>query len=271
MFVRAYDVYDLAEKQLKAFTRSKVRTKVMLCLMDGDKKVAEIEEMIGIRATTILHAIKDMSDAGFISKTANGYTLTSIGRMQTLLLDELVNSIVLLDQHRNFWLTHDISGVPDELLTKIGMLGQSEIISADHAELLRSHERFVTELMKARHIRGVSPIFIPDYPEMIAAAVNGGAEVSLVVTGPILDLIIADHYRLLNDLISQKNFRLYKLDREITIAFAVTDTMLSLGLFRDDGVYDLGKDLICIGESAIEWGMELFEYYRRMSDLVKRI
>ena len=32
----ACDKYDLAETKLKAFTRSAVRTKVMLCLLEGE-------------------------------------------------------------------------------------------------------------------------------------------------------------------------------------------------------------------------------------------
>lgn len=266
--MKAYDVYDLAEKQLKAFTRSKVRAKVMLCLMDGDMKVGEIEEKIGIRATTILHAIKDMSEGGFISKTVDGYALTSIGRMQTLLLDELVTSIVLLDQQRNFWLTHDISGIPDVLLAKIGMLGQSEILTGDPAAILRTQDFFVSELMKSKEINGVSPIIVPDYPNAIFVAVTNGAKVNLILTKTILDIVIKEHLDLLKALSEYDNFKLYRIDKDIRTAFTVTDSYLSLGLFRIDGGYDVGNDLNSFGDEARQWGLELFRYYLDMSELI---
>jgi predicted transcriptional regulator len=44
-------------------------------------------------------------------------------------------------------------------------------------------------------------------------------------------------------------------------AFTVTDKFLSLGLYRTDGKYDFGTDLVSDDPAAIEWGNALFEYY----------
>jgi predicted transcriptional regulator len=58
----ASDKYDLAETKLKAFTRSAVRTKVMLCLLEKELNAGELEKEMGLRATTILHSIKELSE-----------------------------------------------------------------------------------------------------------------------------------------------------------------------------------------------------------------
>jgi len=114
----AWDLYDLAEPKLKAFTRSAVRMKVLLNLLEEEKNVGGLEKELGIRTSTILHSIKEMIEEDIMAKTTKGYALTNVGRIQALVLDELVSTIVTLDQHKDFWLTHDISGIPNLSLKK---------------------------------------------------------------------------------------------------------------------------------------------------------
>jgi predicted transcriptional regulator len=265
----AWDYYDQAEDQLKAFTRSAVRTKIMLRLAKGEMTSGELERDMCIRGSTILHAMRELIDEDLANKTRHGYSLTNIGKIQALLVDELVSTIVLLDQHKDFWLTHDISGIPLELLTKMGMLSQSEILKGDLAAILKTQEYWANEVIKSKVIVGVSPIIIPEYPIVITKAVENGATVNLVLTKPILEIVKRDYLGFLTPLLENKNFQLYSIDRDVRMAFTVTDNYLSLGLFRIDGNYDVGSDLNCFGEKARIWGMELFEYYREMSDLVE--
>jgi len=51
---------NLAEPKLKAFTRSAVRMKVLLNLLEEEKNVGGLEKELGIRTSRILHSIKEM-------------------------------------------------------------------------------------------------------------------------------------------------------------------------------------------------------------------
>ncbi len=228
-----------------------------------------LEKEIGIRATTILHAIRNMIDADLVTRTENGYTLTNIGRVQTLLINELVSAIMILDQHKDYWLTHDISGIPEELLSRIGMLGRSEVVRADPAALLKAQTYFMEKVVESKVIRGVSPIIIPGYAETIAICVENGIDVELVLTDSIIDLVYSDYYKVMSELLEFENFRLYKIKADVKVAFTVADEHLYLGLFRLEGGYDIGNDLFCTGEAAAKWGMELYEFYKNMSELVE--
>jgi len=147
------------------------------------------------------------------------------------------------------------------------MLSQSETIEADPSELLKTVEFFLSEVKKSKRVVGVSPIIIPGYAEVIADCVQNGAEVELILTSEIMKIIFRDHNELVKDLLKCNNFKLYEIDDDVTVAFTVTDTLLDLGLYRNDGTYDLSCDLICVGESAVDWGIELFDHYRNMSKL----
>lgn len=266
-----WDRYEQAEAQLKSFTRSAVRSKVLLCLLNGEMTAGELEKEMGIRASTILHSVKEMTDADLVARGARGYVLTSVGRIQALLLDILVNTILTLDEHHDFWMTHDMSGIPPDLQGRIGMLAHSKVMRSDPADLLKSHEHFVSALTRSKEIYGVSPIIAPGHAEAISFAVKKGAHVELILTDAILKIVLKENRAVMKALIEFDNFELFRSDREIKVAFTVIDSLLSLGLCRHDGVYDLVSDLICEGDSAREWGMELFRHYRNLSEKVESI
>jgi predicted transcriptional regulator len=257
--------YDQAEEKLKAFTRSAVRTRIMLCLREEPMSAAQLEEEMGIRASTILHSIREMIESGLVGKSGQVYSLTNIGRIEARMIDELVSAIVILEKHKDFWLDHDISGIPEDLLVKIGTLGQSQIISADPVALLKVHQSYVKEIRNSSEIYGVSPIIFPDHSSAIAYAVRNGAKVELILTSKILDIIYKEHSHLLNEVKSFSKFKLYKIEGDVKVAFTVTDRLISLGLFGQDGTYDMLSDLFCYGEKAKSWGMELFEHYRSLA------
>jgi predicted transcriptional regulator len=265
------DRYDIAEDALKSFTRSKVRTKILLCLNEGAKSTSDLEKEMGIRNTTILHAIREMTDSDLVIRTDHGYCLTNLGKMQAYMLTDMIDFVLVLEKYGDFWLTHDISAIPESLLTRIGMLSKSEILEGDPADILKTQEFFISELRRAKVIRGLSPIIIPGYAEAMATAVMNGAEVDLILSKPIMDIVAKEHPEILKQLIDVDNFRLYRIDMDVTAAFTVTDSFFSLGLFRIDGGYDVGKDLNCVGGAAIAWGNGLFDHYLSKSNRIKSI
>ncbi len=265
------DKYDLAGARLKAFTRSANRSKLMLCLLEKAQDAAELEKKMRIRPTTIHHSIKELIDENLVAKKDWEYELTNIGRVQALILAGLVNTVAAIDHHRDFWLNHDISGIPPELQKNIGMLAHAEVITSDSSAPLRTHEYFLAELCKAREIHGVSPVIYPGYSEAIARGVEMDTQIDLILTDKILDIVAKDYTDLVRGLLQHDNFRLYSTAAEVREAFTVTDTVLSLGLFRLNGDYDIGNDLVCKGDKARKWGMDLFDYYLSISTQIDDI
>ncbi|MEA2045330.1 MAG: winged helix-turn-helix domain-containing protein [Euryarchaeota archaeon] len=266
------DRYDATEDKLKALTSSKVRTKVLLSLDEGAKTAGELEQVIGTRTTTILHAIKDMSKGDLVTRADQGYMLTNLGKMQAQALAGLINFIQVIEDHRDFWLTHDISGIPPALLQMIGMLSSSEVIKSDSASPLKSHEFFMTEMSNAKEVHGVSPIIVGGHSDTVAALVKNGVDVDLILTDNVLKICYEEYRDLLKELSEYDNFNLYRIGDDLKIAFTVTDTFFAMGLYKLDGVtYDLGNDLNFIGEEAIAWGKDLFEYYRCRSEMITEL
>ena len=265
--VELLDKYDLAEEHLKSFTRSKVRTKVLLSLLEDEMSASDLESKLGSRVTTVLHAIKEMIESDLVGKsTRNSYYLTNLGKMQGYRVVHAINSALVLEDHKTFWLTHDISGITPYLLQNIGMLAQSEMIESDPASILKTVEYFISGLKESKLIQGVSPFIIPAFPETIAEVAKKGANIELILTDDVVKSLFRDYAPLANEVSGYDNVVIRRLDKKISLGFTITDSFLALGLYRLEGGYDLGSDLICVGDSAVSWGKQLFDYYKGLSE-----
>ena len=226
------NLYDLAEGQIKGFTRSSVRAKIFLCLKDGPMVVRDIERSIGTRTSTILHSVKDMIDDGLVAKTSKGYELTNIGKIQAILLNDLISCIVALDQNKDFWQSHDISGIPIELQKKIGMLTESEVLKDDTVAILSTQEYFISELKMAKVDIWRFSYYCARLCRSDSICCGEGLSGRFDINKKILDIVIKENSDALQHLLSIEGFRLYSIEDDITVAFTVTDRILSLGLFR---------------------------------------
>jgi len=263
--------YEQAEVDLKMFARSSVRSRILLILLHGGKTVSELVDIIESRSITLLHSIKELMEIDLVEKNRKVYSLTNIGKIQATILEDLIDTVITLNQHHKFWRNHDLSGIPLELQKRIGMLGKGEIVKDSPETPLKSLDYFLASLYDSKEIKGISPILITGYSRAIAQLVENGADVEIIVTRPVLNAIFSEEIDRINHLLEKKNFRLLLIDKEIKIAFMVTESFLNLGLARIDGSYDLGTDLVYAGDAAVLWGRMLYDYYRSQSTQVEKL
>ena len=262
---------EIAELALKSFSRSSVRTKIIITILEGGKTVGELEKITNTRSSTLLHSIKDLMELDLVEKKRQVYSLTNIGRIQASILDDLLNTIMTLNQHHKFWRNHDLSGIPMELQKKIGLLGKGEIVKDSPETPLKSLDYFLASLSDSKEIKGVSPILITGYSKAIAQLVEKGSNVEIIVTNPVFKAILSEEIDLINQMLKRKNFNLFLINGDIKISFLVTESFLNLGLSRIDGSYDLGTDLVYSGDRAVIWGMMLYDYYKSQATQVIKL
>jgi len=258
------DERDLV-KQVKAFASSELRMNILLCLKNDEKDINDLQKELGGRNTTILHAIKDMSDSDLITKDRYGYKLTNLGKIKTSVLDNVISVFENLETNPDFWLNHDISSIPPDILDRLSMLFQSEIICSDPSTPLKCHESLVSMLSKSKKIHAILPVLIfPKESDIFINALRKGSHVDLLITDKVAGTLLNEDGMLAPEFkksLKFENFKLHLSTDDIKFALIVTESFVYLGLWRHDGVYDVGCGTIYIGECAVTWGMQLFEYY----------
>lgn len=241
--------------------RSELKLKIISSLQRGDKILGTLKDEVNSSGSTILHALQDLKAINLTQKFGKTYKLTSLGVIEALVIEEAYSALKVLDRFKDFWLSHDVSVIPNFLLQRIGALQDSALIKDMTIELDRVHKTFQNLLLASKRVKGVSPIFHPDYVVTFQRMLSEGASIELILTSDVLNetLTVADSERMV-DYIKKDKLRIF-LKNDLRIALTVTENSFSLGLFTSDGEYDYSMDLISNNQKAIEWGEELFQHY----------
>ena len=256
---------QIIQNTLRLATCSELRRVILVSLGEGEKALSELREELEVSSTTAIHALRDLERYNFVFQDEHrDYALTKIGEIIALKLSDFVDAIEVLKKHEDFWLTHDLSGIPPHLLEKIGWLNNSNVVKIDVLDIIKTHKTYIAFIETAKWIRGVSSIFSPDYPKVFEGLVKKTIDTRLILTENVWEKVI--------EVVGLENIRyqlskgcleIFIAEEDVKVAFTVTDAVLSLGLFALDGTYDNTCDLISNDERAVCWGVELFEQYQK--------
>ncbi|MDY7038052.1 MAG: hypothetical protein SV375_18050 [Thermodesulfobacteriota bacterium] len=174
-----YKSYDKTIDWLRMIASSSVRTKIFESLNDGDKDLSRLRDDLDLGGPSILHAIKELEVGSLVKRNDYGdYSLTNIGKVQAILLTDLIKTIAVLSEHKEFWLSHDISGIPEDLLKGTGELNGCKIIRSTTTDLFRPFSNFIEMLGESKRVKAILPIFHEDFPRVIGDLLRKQASVS---------------------------------------------------------------------------------------------
>ncbi|MFB3889704.1 MAG: helix-turn-helix transcriptional regulator [Candidatus Bathyarchaeia archaeon] len=252
--------------------RSALKLNILLSLLKGEKRISELRAELETSETTILHALKDLEELNLTKKSGGVYQLTSLGALEAELCSGFSSAVQTMDKFHEFWLTHDITTLPSNLVLKLGYLKDSTLVRTELAELGMVHKTFLQLLLSSKKVRGVSPFFHPDFVAAFKMLLNQGSSVELVLTKAVLNktlsLTDAAEMKLVKEFIAENRLKFF-LREDLKVALTITESGFSLGLFNRDGTYDDKMDLISFNREAIEWGEKLFEACLKDSKEVK--
>jgi predicted transcriptional regulator len=122
--------------------------------------------------------------------------------------------------------------------------------------------------MKAKKLRGIVSIFHPSHLSLFFDFVKMGRDISIIITPQIYERMKEDFGVMLNEYSKFENASLYVCREKIEFNFSVTDRLFFLTLPFSDGTYDLQSRVMCFDPVALQWGEDLFSYYRDVSDKI---
>jgi len=268
-FIKYCDTYKDAIDWLKFLTGSNLRIRILLSLNEGVKDLKCLKSDTGATSSTILHAIGKMVDKNQLIKGKDGYYLTHLGKIQAVLLIDIINSFGTLYTHKEFWLDHNVQGIPEPLIKQIGYLSDSTVVRATTTNPLKPFSSLIKALSDAKEVKGVFPIFHKDLIETGEKLLEGGVNIWLVITEEVFDTLRDEYKDRLKNMLQKENFKLWVIDEDVKEFFTITDSSILFSLFSNRGVFDLSSQLVSHSDEAILWGYELFEYYRKRAKIVK--
>lgn len=255
-------MYEEVEEELKFITTSGVRIKMMISLLEKPKTSRELKDELKLGVSTIIHSARDLEKENILVEKIDGYHLTTVGKLTAIKLMEIIKFIKAIKRGKEFWKSHIVDNIPEKFLRKIYKLYDHKILTSSIRDVFKTLSVYIEITKRANKFYGVSPILVEAFIPLIKKLLKRETEIKLVITEEILEELKKLDKEGLREVIMNKNLSLWTLKDTPKVAFTVTDKALFLGLFDENGVYDPTQDLVSYNKEAIEWGRELFEYYK---------
>ncbi|MBP2031099.1 putative transcriptional regulator [Methanohalophilus levihalophilus] len=264
-------IYDDVQKDVQAIYRSRLQVQILLSLSAKGQSLSDLRDVTGSTSQALLPKIRVLEANKLIESIEHEYRLTPLGRIIASKVSDSVKTMGTVLKHKEFFYTHHLSGIPDELLKDIGLLYNSEVVSDTNVEIFNVYNNYLKMVKEAGEIYGVSAIMSSGHADSLAARILDGIPVELIVTADVLGELGQQVYaEQINSLLQNENFKIFVVQEQIKLGFTVTDKRLSIGLYKDDGItYDSTMDLFSFDDVAIQWGKRLFEYYRSRAEEFK--
>lgn len=242
---------------------SNQRREILELVYQKPRSLKEIGEISGISTPLISRQIKKLYEAGLVEKKDSYYTITDKGEILYLAMEKFRRIINTVEKDPEFWETHDLSKLPKEFKLRIDEIGDYVVLRSDKDEVLRHFKVFSSIYRSSNILRVVSAIFFPAHPPMFAE-ISSRADVEVITTKKALETLENEYKKELETYLDNGGKIYYNNDIKFTVI--TTEKALCMGLFLRDGKYDTESGLLSYEESAIKWGFDLFEYFKRSSE-----
>ncbi|MBO8180223.1 MAG: winged helix-turn-helix domain-containing protein [Archaeoglobus sp.] len=244
----------------EALACSGQRKKILNILSSSPKSTKEISDLTGISSPLISRHLKKLNELGFVEKDGTRYILTDKGYFVYLALEKFRKIVEILDKDPEFWEIHDFSGIPDEFKLRIDEIGDYEILRSGKDEVLRHFKVFSSIYTESKVVRLASAIFFPSHPKMFAE-ISAKADVEVIIPLKALNKLKSEYREELEHYLSNGG-KIYRND-DVKLTVIVTERALCMGFFLRDGKYDTESGLLSLDSSAIRWGFELYNYFKK--------
>ena len=257
-----FEQYDTVKEDMKFFTSSDVRSKIIISLTNGTKNLADLRSELCLSSSTILHGMNQLEEKDFIFRESRFYSLSQTGEIAANILIDMMKSIYSLKKFKPLFLHHEIGCIPNHLMKEVGSLNDSKIVKSTNEDVLKPQRVLSGFLSKTNNIKHLSSVFHPQNSVELLKTIENGGELQLVLTRGVLEQLIETiGMEIINKAIFTGKLQIWRVGDDTKISFTMGNDFVALGLFSTEGVYDLNIFMISQANDAIVWGNNLFNYY----------
>ncbi len=247
------------------------RKNLLLFLKNGPKTIEEIKTELEVSSSPIMAQIRILIKDGLLVQKEDGYELSVKGKLIVPKMEPLLSTFRVFDENHDYWARQNLRTLPSHLLDRIGELGKCMELVPDRMHIFDYPPEIMDPLYRSKTIMEVSSVFRPGYPGLYLDLANKGIEVSMVLEKPIYRKLVSDYRQEVGEFINMENAQIFVCDNKIELASSlVTDRFISMSMISKDGRY-YNHEMVSFEKSALEWGKELFNYYRGMSEQITQV
>ncbi|MGB4162200.1 MAG: winged helix-turn-helix domain-containing protein [Methanosarcina flavescens] len=251
----------MQHKLIDVVFRSQKRIDLILLLGEEPRTMEEIKTLLEVSPTAILPQIKRLTDSDIVIQKNSSYELTDMGEQVFKKVQSLVNVLTLLERD-NYWIEHDLCGIPQYLLDRIGDLKDCKLVEADPSQIFEPRTELLNFFSSSRFLMVFSSFYRPEFLPLYTKLGRLESEVTLIFTESVLEKFLYNYERKIRKLSTMKNAELFVCNDGVKLAeLMVSDRGMMISLFDSNGRF-YHNYMSCSEPEAVNWAKELFEFYK---------
>ena len=143
--------------------------------------------------------------------------------------------------------------IPNESVAELYLLGKAKVIESDGIDVYKMYNFIEKALMEANDVKCILPFYYEDFNIILNNLVFKKKKVEIMVSDVVFEIFKE----------KSKVKKISAFDGEYNFLLIVTDEMMILGLFRDDGYFDQNRLLTSKNEDSIKWANNLFKNFKK--------
>ena len=251
--------------------RSEKRRDLLIFLKDSPRSIDEIQEHLCADTVSILPQLKKLKDRKLVLQKNHTYELSINGKAIVNKMSPLLDTLEVLEGNFDYWSRRNLEGIPPFLRSRIGELKNCKLIRPDICHMFELDPEFVENLLLSRKVLGFSSYFHPSIIPLYLEIAKKEAEISIMLTEPVLKRFKADYSEDLRTLIEFEHVNLSLFPKDPKLAgFTVTDRFFLLTLLPKIKFFE-NESLFSCDPQALKWGSDLFSYFQKEAVKAKKI
>jgi predicted transcriptional regulator len=265
------DIYNKNYKLIQSIYSSRLKIQILLAIAKEPKPLSELREVTGSTSQAIIPKIRSLERLSLIESCDHNYAITPFGRIIVTKIGDFIVTMGELMQHREFWATHNIDGIPEPFLHSVGALFNSDVEFDTTDNMFHVYSHFITILQQAEYIHAISSVMSPTVADILSERIMAGIPCELIISRSISEGLLQEPFlSKIQKLQTYRHFKIWIVDESLNLGLTVTDKHLSLGLNKKiNNVYDSAADMFSTDITAREWAEQLFHYYRDRAVLLE--
>ena len=244
--------YNPISEDVKFATNSVVRLKIMATLYKEPQNMKSLNESTGLNYSSISSGMHDLELKDYVYRENNKYHLSNRVKFQIKAIIEFDEMMTVLDEFFNILDNHLVEMLPDESVTDLYLLGKASLMEADDVDAFRIYKFIENSLFDANEVKCVLPFYYENFNKKLNGLIRKNKKVEAMIPKNLLTTFeLKSRIKKLSTFKGNHNFLLI-----------VSDKIMILGFFKDDGHFDKNRLLVSKNQDSIKWANNLFENFK---------
>lgn len=244
--------YESIMDEVKYVSNALTRLKVLAALNVKPQNMKELTGRTKLSYSSISSTLHGLELKNLVYRESNRYYMTNSMKLQLQNILELKDILYLLNEFFNILDGHVVDVIPNESVAELYLLGKARLLESDGVNPYKIYDFMVNALKDAEKIQCILPFYYEDFNNSLNKLIDENKFVEAMVFEDVLEVYEENsNIKYLSSFCVENNFLLI-----------VSDKIMILGFFKDDGYFDQNRLLTSKNSDSIIWAENLFKNFK---------